>query len=249
MDFTNIWQEHRTFITLVVAGLLFFFVGQNVISGVYGIDEKRSTVRNMSTSLKRRSAPTTGQLEDARILSEKLRGLHESTVEKICFIPDSRYILTGDEKPDIQYDRLYNEARNTLVEGAKTLNITVARNIGMPELSPTRKSEIQRALTALDIVTRVVLLAIESQIRIIDSINMVPDAGRRKKSFLREQRIRFKMQGSTAAVSGFMKRFAIQENFLAIEEAEFSMVDKDGVAVSADFTVSAITIIEEEPES
>ena len=41
MDLTNIWQEHRTFILLVMAGLLVFFVGQGVISSVYGIDETK----------------------------------------------------------------------------------------------------------------------------------------------------------------------------------------------------------------
>jgi len=135
------------------------------------------------------------------------------------------------------------------VEGAQTLNITVDENLGMPELSPTRPNEIQRALIALDIATRVVILAVESQIGVIEAIDMVPEAGRRKQSFMKEQRVKFKLTGKAEAMAEFLRRFALQDNFLSIEEAEFDMADSDGNQVKAAFTVSALKIIKEESES
>jgi hypothetical protein len=249
MDLTNIWQEHRTFILLVMAGLLVFFVGQGVISSVYGIDETKRTVDRHFRNLQRAEYPSTSQLDEARDLNEALTEEYEASLKKINFVPDPKYLLSKDEKPDIQYDRLFNEARDTLVEGAKTLNITVDENLGMPELSPTRPAEIQRALIALDIVTRVVLLAVESQIGVIDTIDMVPETGRRKQSFMREQRVKFKMQGKASAMAEFLRRFTLQDNFLGIEEAEFDMADSDGNQIKAAFTVSALTIIKEDSDT
>jgi hypothetical protein len=249
MDLTNLWQEHRIFITSVVAGLLVFLIGQAIISNVYPIADMKRQVATADRALRRLETPSTSQLEEARQLNEEIKSQFDKAVEFVNFIPEEQYLLSKKEKPDIQYDRLYNEGRNALVEFAKTLNITVAPNLGMPELSPTRRSEIQRALIALDIVTRVVLIAIESQVSQIDSISMVPVISRRKKSFIQEQSVRFKMLGSTEAMAQFLKRLALQENFLALEEADFRMADKDGASVTANFTVSAMTVIKEESET
>jgi len=53
MDLTNIWQEHRTFILSVMAGLVVFFAGQAVISGIYGIEETRRNVARLERNLSR----------------------------------------------------------------------------------------------------------------------------------------------------------------------------------------------------
>lgn len=249
MDLTTLWQEHKAFILSVVAGLLVFFVGQTLISSTYGIEEKRLQRTKIKNALRKRKTPSTSQLNDARSLNETLKARYQEAVERVNFVPEGKYLLSRDEKPDIQYDRVFSEARDLYVEEAKTLNITVDDNLGMPELSPTRQREIQRSLTALDIVTRVVLLAMEAGVRFVDSIEMVPEAGRRKKSFIKDQQVKFKMLGSVGALADFLKGFALLENFLAIEEAEFKMADKDGASVRAFFRISALTVIKEESEN
>ncbi|MHC4945558.1 MAG: hypothetical protein ACYTG7_21300 [Planctomycetota bacterium] len=249
MDLTTLWQEQKTFILYVIGGLLVFFLGQALISSLYGVDESRRRVQSLESSLRRTPAPARSQLDEVRDRNEDLNARYETAVEHVAFRPDPKYVLSPKEKPDIQYDRLYNEARDTLVEGAKTLNITVDDSLGMPELSPTRRSEIQRALTALDIVTRVALLAIEAHVSQVDSIAMVPEAGRRQKSFVREQRVKFKMKGTSAAMAEFFKRFVLQEKFLAIENVHIEVEDPDGAWVEADVTVSALEVIKEESES
>ena len=249
MDLTTLWQEHRVFITSVVAGLLFFLVGQSLISGVYSVEDKKRSVARLERELRTLRVPGTEQLERARALNERLKRVYERARKRAAFVPNERYVLSGKEKPDVQYDRLFNEARDALVEFAKTLNITVDPGLGMPELSPTRPAEIQRALYALDMVTRVVLLAVESRVRSVDGIAMKAERGRVRKGFLTEQKVRFKMTGSAAAMAEFLRRFALQENFLALDEAVFRAADRDGNSVTADFTVSALTITEEEAET
>jgi hypothetical protein len=249
MDLTTLWQEQKTFILYVLGGLLVFFLGQALISSLYGVDENRRRVQSLESSLRRTPAPPRSRLEEVRERNEDLNTRFDTAVKRVVFEPDPKYVLSPKEKPDIQYDRLYNEARDSLVEGAKTLNITVDDSLGMPELSPTRRSEIQRALTALDIVTRVVLLAIEAQVAQVDSIAMVPESGRRQKSFVREQRVKFQMKGTSAALADFFKRFVLQDNFLAIENARIEVEDPDGAWVEADVIVSALEVLKEEPES
>lgn len=249
MDLTTLWQEQKTFILCVLGGLLVFFLGQAVISTLYGVDENKRRVASLEAGLRRTAAPNRVRLEAARERNEVLQGRYDEALENVTFRPDERYLLSKSEKPDIQYDRLFNEARDSLVEGAKTLNISVDDRLGMPELSPTRRSEIQHALTALDIVTRVVLLAIESQVSEVQSISMVPDRGQRKKRTLREQQIKFQMTGSITALSEFLRRFALQEDFLAIVAARFEADDTEGARIEAEFTVAALEIIKEEAES
>jgi hypothetical protein len=205
-------------------------------------------VASLESSLRRTAAPSRDQLDAARNRNEVLNTRYQNALDHVTFKPDPKYVLSPNEKPDIQYDRLFNEARDSLVEGAKTLNITVDDRLGMPELSPTRRGEIQQTLKALDLVTRVVLIAIESQIAQIDSITMVPESGRKKSRDLREQRIKFQMQGSVGAMVDFLTRFALQEQFLAIESARFKPSESDSVRIKAEFTVSAIEIIKEESE-
>jgi len=221
MDLTTLWQEHKTFILCLVAGLLIFFVGQTLISSVYQIDEKRLQRTKIKNALRKRTNPSSGQLDEARRLNEDLDARYQAVVDRVNFKPDAKYELSPQEKPDIEYDRVFSEARDLYVEAAKTLNITVDGNLGMPELSPTRRSEIQRALTALDIVTRVVLLAMETDVRL----------------------------GTVGSVADFLRRFALMENFMALDEAEFKMVDKDGASIRASFRVSSLTVIQEESES
>ncbi len=249
MDLTNLWQEHRVFITSVVGGLLVFLIGQAVIANIYAIDEKNRAVARFERDLRILKTPAPSKLEEAHQTNAAIKSQYRTAVERVAFVPEPRYLLSAEEKPDIQYDRLFNEARDTLVEFAKTLNITVDPSLGMPELSPTRRNEIQRALTALDIVTRVVLLAIESQVSLIESISMVPDAGRKRKHFVKEQQVRFKMQGAVPTLAEFLRRFVSQDRYLAIDEAGFRMGDKAGATVTMDITVSALVIIKEEPES
>ena len=254
MDLNTLWQEHKAFILSVLAGLLVFIVGQAAISSVYSTDAKRRSVTSLDRSLRQVKAPTSSELTEIRKLNAELTERFEDTVRKVVFVPDPKYILSSTEKPDIQYDRLYNEARDTLVEGAKALNITVDPSLGMPELSPTRHGEIQKALTALDMVTRVVIIALETQVGYIESITMVPEKGRVSKTMVREQRVRFKMTGKAASIAEFFQQFARQEHFLSIEKAQLKTGDgkrnaQDGSTVSADFVISALTIINEESQS
>lgn len=246
MDLTTLWQEHKTFVLSVMAGVLLFFVGQSAISAFYGIDDSRRSVRSLSSSLRRSKTPTTKQMDEERARNQDLKARYEKAVERIHFAPDPKFVLSGTEKPDIQYDRLFNEARENLVDGAKILNITVDSTLGMPELSPTRRSEIQTALTALDLVTRVVFLAIEAQVGEVSAIAMVPDAGRKQKSFIREHRVKFKMRGSSQALADFFQRFAVQEGFLALDETVIESVDPESSLLKASFTVSAMTVIKNE---
>jgi len=250
MDLTTLWQEHKTFILSVMMGLLVFFVGQAAISSIYPVDDKKRDVRRLDSDLRKAKSPTSGELSDARSLNEELSQSYDNAITKIRFKPNPKYQLSNSaEKPDIQYDRLYTEARETLVEGAKSLNISVDASLGMPELSPTRVSEIQKSLTALDIVTRVVLTAIESQVRSVESISMTAERRGQRKTILTEHSIRFKMRGSVNSIAEFLERFSKQETYLAIDDASFKMSDVDGAVVAADFTVSAMVVLQEEGES
>ena len=74
MDLTTLWQEQKTFILCVLGGLLVFFVGQTLISSLYGVEENRRRVSSLRSSLVRTASPARDQLQGARDRNEVLRG-------------------------------------------------------------------------------------------------------------------------------------------------------------------------------
>jgi len=248
MDFAGIWQEHKVFITLVVAGLLVFIIGQAVISELYPVDSEKKALRKSLSSIRTLETVPRKVLAEAMDENDDLEKRYASVVERVNFAPRKGFLLNPSESADIQYFRIVSQEREALVEWPKTQNITVDESLGMPELSPTRKKDIQRSLLALDVVDRVVGLAIESNVGEVGSIEMVPDLARRRKGFVEELRVRFKMTGSLAAVASFLEKLQLEKNYLSIEAAEIEPVEGEGGRIAADFTVAALTVAKEEGE-
>jgi len=207
--------------------------------------ERRARSKIFSET-KRLDAVSADVLSKVRRDNERYREQHEKVLERVHFAPRDKYILKPSEPSDVQYFRIISQDRENLVEGAKILDITVADNLGMPDLSPTRKKEIQKTLIGLDIVNRVVEFAIESRVREVRSINLVPETGRRKKGFVEEQRVRFKITGSAGSIAAFMEKLQSQDEFLAVDSAVLKCLDGGGKEIEADITVSALTVVKEE---
>jgi hypothetical protein len=248
MDLTGIWQENKTFIMLVVAGLLVLIIGQVVISELYPVDTERKILRKSLSDIRRLEAVPKGLLIQAQDDNEAFTTAYQRVLERVDFKPREEFLLNPSESPDVQYFRIVSQEREVLVETPKTFNITVANDLGMPELSPTRRKDIQRALIGLDIVDRVVGLAIESNVREVGSIDLVSDVGRRKKGFIEELKVSFEMTSTMASIAMFFEKLQRSENYLAIDEAELISSGGEGEMIEADFTVSALTIVEEESE-
>lgn len=248
MDLTGIWQEHKTFIMLVAAGLLVLIIGQVVISELYPVDTERKILLKSLSDIRRLEAVPSDLLASAQDDNENFTTAYAAVLDRVDFKPREEFLLNPAENPDVQYFRIVSQEREVLVEMPKTLNITVANNLGMPELSPTRRKDIQRSLIGLDIVDRVVSLAIESDVREVGEIDLVSDVGRRKKGFIDELKVSFKMTGTMVSIAMFFEKLQRSENYLAIDEAELISSEGEGKMIEADFTVSALTIVEEESE-
>jgi hypothetical protein len=246
MDFSGIWQEHKTFITLVVAGLLALLIGEVVISEVYPVDAERKALRRSVSDIRRLEAVERDFLAGAEESNDRYSTRLEAVLARVNFVPREKFLLKPTGSADIQYFRILSEERELLVELPKTLNISVDNNLGMPELSPTREKDIQRALLVLDVVDRVVGLAIESNLREVSKIEMIPDLGRRKTGFVEEMKVGFKVTATLGALAVFFEKIQFLENYLAIDSAEIESNESGGQQIEADFVVSALTIVQEE---
>ncbi len=246
MDFSGIWQEHKTFITLLVAGLLALLIGEVVISEVYPVDAEGKAVRRSLSDIRRLETVDRDFLAEAEENNDRYSTRLEAVLGRVNFEPREKFLLKRTESADIQYFRILSEEREVLVELPKTLNISVDNNLGMPELSPTREKDIQRSLLVLDVVDRVVGLAIESNVREVSKIEMVPDLGRRKTGFVEELKVGFKVTASLAALAALFERLQLLENYLAIDAAEIESDESGGQQIEADFVVSALTIVQQE---
>lgn len=248
MDLTGIWQEHKTFITMVMAGLLVFIIGQVIISELYPVDAEKTSVYRTKREIQRLQVVQRDDLAAADEDNERYVSTYDSVVKRINYVPREEFLLKPTESADVQYFRIVAREREALVEWPKTQNITVDNNLGMPELSPTRKKEIQRNLLALDVVDRVVGLAIQSDIREVGTIELVPDLRRRKTGFIDELKVRFKMTGTMAKTAAFLEKLQFAENYLVVSEAEIVSAASDSNLLETDLTISAINVLQGEEE-
>jgi len=248
MDFSSIWQENRTFITYVIAGLLLLIIGKVIISEMYPVDGEQKALQKAYSDIKRLDAVSPATLADAADENDRLTREYTDVLRRIDFVPREEFLLQPNESAVAQYLRLVSQEREVLVEFPKTQNMTVDENLGMPELSPTRKKEIQHALLGLDVVDRVVSLAIESNIREVGSIELVAEPGRRKKAFVEELRVQFQMTGTAATLAAFLEKLQLCEEYLAVERARLEALEGEGTMIEADFTVAALTVLEEQSD-
>jgi hypothetical protein len=219
-----------------------------VISGLYPVDAERKALLKAVSDVRRLEAVSQNRLNEAQDDNERFREAYAAVLERVNFAPREDFMLNPAESADVQYFRIVSREREALVEWPKTQNITVAENLGMPDLSPTKRKDIQRALHGLDIVDRVVSLAIESNIQEVGAIELVPELRRRKKGFIEELKVRFEMAGSIGALAGFLERMQEMENYLALDSAELDASRGEAQGIAAEFVVSAMTVLQEEEE-
>lgn len=248
MDFTSIWQENKIFVTLVAAGLLVLLIGQSIVSGLYPVSTKNKTLARSRSELRLLDAVSSDTLGRVRDSNETHSQRYREVVNRVGFTPRKEFLLKAGRNTDIQYIEIVAAQREQLVEAAKINNITVDSSLGMPEMSPTKLKEIQRSLMGLDIVNRVVVLAIGCNVREVGTIELVRDTGRRTRDLIDEQRVRFKMRGTIASIASLLERLQFEETYLALERAELEAEDEETKFINADITLSALTFAGKDPE-
>jgi hypothetical protein len=102
-------------------------------------------------------------------------------------------------------------ARESLLPLARRRGMVLDASLGLPEQSPTREEDLSRHLDALDVVERVVKIAIEDGVQRIDRIQTRLDPalyGRDGAGYVERTRVEFTASGKSAPLVSLVHRLA-----------------------------------------
>ncbi len=175
MKLEDFWQENKSFVVTVVGGAVLFGAGWATINSTVGDELAKSRVR--LTALEKQLAEpkfTEADQQKAQAERDKLAAAVDTLTGALAFQVRPDYELAG-QAPSSRYFAVQAKAREELLALANRAGLVVPESLGLPNLSPTKEQEIVRDLEALDVIDRVVHLAIEAQCERIDEIHIKLD--------------------------------------------------------------------------
>lgn len=179
MDLNAYWQENKRFVTTVVLGVLVFFVALLSIASVYedDIDAARGRVASLKRQLGE-SMYDAAARDLAADENERLRSAAATLAAAAGFRPREGFRLEPSAgSPSNQYLRALTRVREELLPRANRSSLELDPGLGMPELSPTRETEIERYLEALDVIETVARLAIDTRVARLEGMQVRLDPG------------------------------------------------------------------------
>lgn len=207
MDLTNFWQQNKRFVVSLLSGVIVFATGLMVIDGMYGADLAKLSreVNQNETRLRNTPMYTRAERDKAQAQNEALQAAIGGLESRVRFSARPAYQLSSSGSPAAsQYFAIVSQAREELLRSAGRANLRVPEDLGLPALSPTRDAEIVKYLEALDLVDRVVRLALESGVQRIDKIEIRLDPklnSREGVGALERTRVAFTMSGDPSPLT------------------------------------------------
>lgn len=203
MDLNDYWQENKRFVLTVVAGLIVFMIGEMMISSFIKdeLDSKKRTLGNIQRELKE-SRYKARDLTQARTENQALRETTETLVGAVAFQP--RDLFRADPARGSlgnQYFAAVTTVRDDLLREAGRAGIRIVPDIGLPALAPTRDDELERHLDALDLIERVLRIAIREGVERVDRIQIKLDTKLHAKGgvgLVERTKVEMKMSGDSA---------------------------------------------------
>lgn len=171
----DFWQENKRFVLGVAAGAALFGIGWLAMAKSLGADLRTQRAR-LSTLEKQLAQSRYGAADQERAQAERDRlGAAVATLtEAVSFRARPEFALDASS-PANRYFAVQTRVREELLTLAGRAGLALPEGLGLPTLSPTKELEIARYLEALDVVDRVVRLAIEAGCERIDEIRIALD--------------------------------------------------------------------------
>ncbi|TDJ71520.1 MAG: hypothetical protein E2O39_08170 [Planctomycetota bacterium] len=179
MDFSDYWPENKRFLVTVGSGLLVFLIGLMIVNNLYG-SEVKSEQRKLTSNRRnlRDARYTPGDLSRAKEENEALQAAVDTLANAVTFIPREEFVLRqGGSSPGNQYFGTVDRVREELDTLASRNRLRLPDGLGLEVVKTQRLEVVQRHLEALDVIDRVVRLALEAGVRRIDKIQVRLDPG------------------------------------------------------------------------
>ena len=242
----NIWQQHRSFILKIMAGLGILLVLWIIGSSVHDLslsDRVRANKAKRST-LKRKEIPSKSAIADYEEAAEKLetrvrflatragetrkgeelrRGLIGEILRKIeLFTPENvdRYVQDARTQPKACVTELAGKASEYLSGKASLVNVVLERELDTV-VQDMEDADIDRYLLCLRLIVDVIEIAIDERVFEVKSVSIAPPPGGRFEGealFVREYPVNIEIRGGADAVLNFVERLNDPDRFVPVTE-------------------------------
>lgn len=179
MDVENIWQENKSFIQALGGGLLLFLIGTMVIDKVQGGGNRAMTrkLKDAREVLKKplydKTARTAAR-EQNELLTERVDALRAA----VAFQPREEFQLRPGDKARNVYLSAVERVRLDLRDLASQRRATLPDGLGIERLENGRNEDLfERHLHALDLLDRVVRIALDAGVVRVKECSITLDRG------------------------------------------------------------------------
>ncbi len=194
MDIEAYWQENRSFVLGVGAGLLAFLIGRAVIARTVGADlrQANSKVASAEGALRRlaREGFSTDTIDNIERDNDALREALERLRPLVDFQARPDFTAEDGRVTPAIFLGAAARLREELRPAAGRANVALDETLGLPEQSPTREDELARHLLALDQIEHLVRIAIDERMDEIKRLRIRLDPGLRGRGTGRIERTR-----------------------------------------------------------
>ncbi len=258
MSFEEFWQENKSFVLILVGGFVVFLTAWFIVTGSVE-DEIRSNVaaaRNHERKAKKLKLPS-GALRSVEARLEELRERLDMLRKELAYAPQAGFTLEGVNKsPDVHFNEILHRMLRDVVEVAASLDIRISPDLGLHGVTPRTRKETEWYLNGLDIVNRIGVAAIASQVEAVEplTIQAYPKkrGGRRgERPFIEPVSVTFHARGGPAAIDSLLRGLQLPGARLVVTTARISSLEKpkgkktsvfDEGQVALDATVEALRV-------
>jgi hypothetical protein len=175
MDLNDLWQEHKRFLSILGAGLAVFLIAYFVIDGRFSTKRnelKRTLTGNIHALAEERYGRAALQAagEENEALSSSVRQLAQAVAFRTR--PRFHYDAGGDST---QYYVLRSQIIQELSALAGRNRVILPAGLDLESPDTAQEERIVRHLEALDLVDRVLRIAIDARVKRVNSIRVQLD--------------------------------------------------------------------------
>ena len=209
-DLNAFLQDNKKFLAGAFLGVGVFFAGYALVDSYAGADLRasRNEVAAYRAKMGNAQLYSAKNLEAAKDQQKQLEATVKTLMKRLAFVPREAFMLKdGGPSPANQYIGIATSMRERRLDEARSRGIDLVDNVGIPDRSPTEVEEIRRTLRTLDLIDRVLDLAIAPGTRSIDKITLVSERGgeRTGRSIAEEIRVEFDMVMTSPTLSGLLE--------------------------------------------
>ncbi len=242
MNFGDIWQEHRKYLTALIAGLVGALVIKLVIGMVYDDRLRKASAKNERARAEQaRALPAGVEVGAVKRAREQLEAKFNELRSALHRKPREELVLGPSvADPDLHYNAQIDRIRSGVLELCALRNIDVDPRLGLPDAFPSSRGEFDHYLRGLDAVEQLIAVCLAAEQRFeaglarierieIEKPSKAKAGAARGKPFLSTLSVDAVIIGHPRAVDEILRSFAAADagdgRRLVVQEASVKSLD------------------------